>query len=137
MDDENYNALLERARSKIPQKVFENSRFKIPMLRIFTEGNKTSILNFNEIADLFNRDPQHIMKFFLRELATRGNFEGTRATFIGRFGNLTLKSLMKRYTQKYVLCPFCNKPETRIVKEEKFIFLQCQACGAKESIKNA
>jgi len=137
MDDENYNMLLERARSKIPRKVFEHSRFKIPIMRIFTEGNKTSILNFKEIADLLNRDPQHIMKFFLRELATRGNFEGTRATFIGRFGNLTLKSLMKRYTEKFVLCPFCNKPETRIVKEEKYIFLQCQACGAKESIKNA
>ena len=136
MEDDTYNILLERARSKIPPKVFEHTRFKIPMLRIFNEGNKTSILNFKEIADLLNRDPQHIMKFFLRELATRGNFEGTRATFIGRFGNLTLKSLMKRYTEKYVLCPFCQKPETRIIREGKFLFLQCQACGAKESIKN-
>ncbi|MHA1648659.1 MAG: translation initiation factor IF-2 subunit beta [Candidatus Helarchaeota archaeon] len=135
MNDETYFALLERARSKIPKKVFEHSRFKIPPLRIFTEGNKTSILNFKEIADVLNRDPNHIMKFFLRELATRGNFEGTRATFIGRFGQLTLKSLMKRYTNKYVLCPFCNKPETRIIKEDKFLYLQCLSCGAKESIK--
>ena len=136
MDDQTYEALLERARSKIPKKVFEHSRFKIPMLRLFTEGNKTSILNFKEVADLLNRDPQHIMKFFLRELATRGNYEGTRATFIGKFGQLTLKSLMKRYTDKFVLCQFCHKPETRMIKEGKFIFLQCQACGAKESIKH-
>ncbi len=136
MDDESYNILLERARSKIPQNVFEGSRFKIPTLRIFTEGNKTSILNFKEIADLLNRNPHDIMKFFLRELATRGNFEGTRATFIGRFGQLTLKSLMKRYTDKYVICPFCHKAETRIIKEEKFSFLQCEACGAKETIKS-
>jgi len=108
---------------------------KIPSIRIFTEGNKTSILNFKEIADLLNRDPNHIMKFFLRELATRGNISGARATFIGRFGQLTLKSLMKRYTTKYVLCQFCGKPETRIIKEGKFMYLQCNSCGAKESIK--
>ena len=135
VNDESYNALLERARAKIPKKVFEHTRFKIPTLRLFTEGNKTSILNFKEIADLLNRNPNDIMKFFLRELATRGNFEGTRAIFIGRFGQLTLKSLMKRYTSKYVLCPFCNKPETRIIKENKYIYLQCNSCGAKESLK--
>ncbi len=136
MDDKAYEELLQRARSKIPKKVFEHSRFKIPSLRLFNEGNKTSILNFKEISDLLTRNPNHIMKFFLRELATRGNYEGNRATFIGKFGQLTLKSLMKRYTEKYVLCCFCKKPQTRIVKEGKFIFLQCQACGAKESIKN-
>lgn len=136
MDDDNYQALLQRARSKIPKNVFEYSRFKIPPMRIFVEGNKTSILNFKEIADLLSRDPQHIMKFFLRELATRGNFEGTRATFVGKFGQLTLKSLMKRYTDKFVICQFCNKPETRIVREGKFLYLQCQACGAKESVKS-
>ena len=135
MNEKSYNTLLERARSQIPKKVFEDSRFKIPTLRIFSEGNKTSILNFSEIADLLNRPPQHIMRFFLHELATRGNFEGTRAIFIGRFGQLTLKSLMKRYTEKYVICSFCHKPETQIIREEKFSYLQCQACGAKESIK--
>ncbi|NVM28340.1 MAG: translation initiation factor IF-2 subunit beta [Candidatus Helarchaeota archaeon] len=135
MDDKAYEELLQRAMSKIPKKVFEHSRFKIPTIRLFFEGNKTSILNFKEIADLLNRNPQHIMKFFLRELATRGNYEGNRATFIGRFGQLTLKSLMKRYTDKFVLCQFCHKPETRIIKEGKFLYLQCQACGAKESVK--
>jgi len=136
MDDESYNMLLDRAISKIPKNIFEYSRFKIPNLNIFTEGNKTSILNFSEIADILNRDPHHIMKFLLRELATRGNFEGTRATFIGRFGQLTLNSLMRRYTEKYVLCPSCKKPETTIIKEDKFIYLQCNSCGAKQSIKS-
>jgi translation initiation factor 2 subunit 2 len=136
MNEDAYKELLERARSKIPKNVFEHTRFKIPMLRTFFEGNKTSILNFKDIADLLNRDPQHIMKFFLRELATRGNYERGRATFIGKFGRLTLKSLMKRYTEKFVLCQFCNKPETRIIREGKYLYLQCQACGAKESVKS-
>ncbi|MDD1778707.1 MAG: translation initiation factor IF-2 subunit beta [Candidatus Helarchaeota archaeon] len=136
MNEESYNALLERAMSKIPKNVFESSRFKIPSLNIFTEGNKTNILNFKEIADILSRDPHHMMKFLLRELATRGHFEGTRATFIGKFGPLTLNSLMKRYTEKYVLCPFCHKPETNIIREEKFTYLQCNSCGAKQSIKS-
>ncbi len=41
--------------------------------------------NFGEIADVLNRDPEHLLKFLLRELGTAGKVEGTRVIFQGRF----------------------------------------------------
>ncbi|MHA1832023.1 MAG: translation initiation factor IF-2 subunit beta, partial [Candidatus Helarchaeota archaeon] len=100
------------------------------------EGNRTIIQNFKEITDLLNRDPNHLLKYLNRELATRGNLQGGRAIFVGRFSEFLLNSLIKRYTEKYVICPVCKRPDTRLIKEGKFSFIQCDACGAKESIKS-
>jgi len=135
-DIEEYKSYLDRARSMIPKKVFEYERFSLKNVESYIEGNRTIIQNFKDISDLLNRDPNHLLKYLNRELATRGNFQGGRATFVGKFNSFLLNSLIKRYCEKFVICPVCNRPDTRIIKEDKFIFLQCDACGAKESIKS-
>ncbi|MCD6263176.1 translation initiation factor IF-2, partial [Candidatus Bathyarchaeota archaeon] len=38
------------------------------------------------------------------------------------------------YTKRYVICPVCKRPDTRIVKEKRLAFLVCEACGARSSI---
>ncbi|MBD3227148.1 MAG: translation initiation factor IF-2 subunit beta [Candidatus Lokiarchaeota archaeon] len=130
-----YKEYLERARSIIPKKVFESERFTLEKVDLYNEGNRTIVQNFKDISDLLNRDPNHILKYLSRELATRGNLQGNRAIFVGKFNNYLLNSLLKRYTQKYVICPVCKRPDTRLIKEGKFLFLKCDACGAKESVK--
>ncbi|MHA1230886.1 MAG: translation initiation factor IF-2 subunit beta [Candidatus Helarchaeota archaeon] len=132
-----YISYLDRARSMIPKKVFEYARFTIKKVDLFSEGNRTIIQNFKEIAELLNRDPSHLLKYLNRELATRGNIQGGRAIFVGKFNEFLLNSLIKRYADKYVLCPVCHRPDTRLIKEDKFLFIQCDACGAKESLKSA
>lgn len=131
----NYEKLLEEAYVQLPKEIFERRRFEIPQTISFIEGKKTIIQNFKEIADILNRDPKHILKFFLRELATAGEIEGTRAVFKGQFSNYVLNDIVKRYANLYVICPECKKPDTKIVREGRFWFLVCEACGAKTPIK--
>ena len=73
---ENYERLLDRARQQLPPEVFERKRFEIPKSVIFVEGNRTIVRNFRDIASALNRDPQHLMKYLMRELATAGIIEG-------------------------------------------------------------
>ena len=42
---------------------------------------------------------------------------------------------ISQYVKEYVLCPECGKPDTRLMKEDKFIFIKCSACGAKKPVK--
>ncbi|MGQ9722509.1 MAG: translation initiation factor IF-2 subunit beta [Candidatus Jordarchaeum sp.] len=133
---ENYERLLDRARQQVPPEVFESKRFDIPKSVIFVEGNRTIIRNYRDIALALNRDPPHLMKFLMRELATAGVIEAQRAVFQGRFTSKTLDDLILRYTKIYVLCPECGKPDTHIEREHRFQFLVCEACGAKASIKS-
>ena len=71
-----------------------------------------------------------------REMATAGSLDGARAIFQGKFKNDTLDSLVQHYAQEFVVCPVCKRPDTKIVKEKRFSFLTCDACGAKSSARS-
>jgi len=130
-----YDALLERGLSKIPEKVFKSTKYETPQTESSVIGSKTVIYNFKEVAERLNRDPGHLIKFILRELATSGTYEGSRATLQGRFSKELLDSLIVRYIKAYVLCCSCNKPDTKLVKEDRMTFILCEVCGAKNPSK--
>jgi len=130
-----YEELLERARSKIPEVVSKRERLELPRLLHSTIGMRTVIHNFREVADALNRDPQHLLKFLTGELATAATMQESRVLFQGKFSRETLEKLIQRYIASFVTCPVCKRPDTRIVKEKRLLFLVCEACGAKSSIK--
>src|SRR3990170_7757810 len=131
----NYDELLKRACSQMPQVSLKRERLELPRLFISTVGMRTIISNFKEAADVLDRDPQHILKFLTREMATAATFHDSRAIFQGKFQRDSFERLLQRYLDGYVSCPVCKRPDTRIVKEKRLSFLVCNACGAKSSIK--
>ena len=130
-----YKELLKRAQSRLPQEKGSGERFEVPRVRYSRVGMRTIIHNFKEIADVLNRDTHHLMKFLTNEMATAATLEETRATFQGKFPLDTLERLIKIYTENFVVCPVCKRPDTKIVKEKRLYFLVCEACGAKSSVK--
>lgn len=133
---EEYNKLLERARSQVPPEVFEHKRFELERVESFIQGNMTIIPRFKELSDFLRRNPQMVLKYLTRELATAASVDGGgRAIFQGRHNNATINDLVIRYVDTYVLCHECKKPDTHIVRENRFLFLICEACGARESVK--
>jgi len=130
-----YKELLKRARSQLPLEILEHERFEIPRPRNFVTGMRTILANFKEICEALNREPHHVLKFLSGEMATAATVQGTRAIFQGKFGNDTFERLIRRYTNEFVMCPVCKRPDTKIVKERRFFFLICEACGAKSSIR--
>jgi translation initiation factor 2 subunit 2 len=94
------------------------------------------IQNFSEIADALNRDPQHILKFLLRELGTAGNLEGTRAIMQGKFTHYLINEKIDDYITRFIMCHECNRPDTKIIREDRIFILKCEACGAKAPLKS-
>ena len=130
-----YDELLKRACSKMPEVSLKHERLELPRLHITTVGMRTIISNFNEVADVLNRNPQHILKFLTREMATAATFQESQAVFKGKFRRDSFERLLQRYMESFVICPVCKRPDTKIVKEKRLSFLVCNACGAKSSIK--
>jgi len=130
-----YEELLKKARSQIPEVSSKRERLELPRLRHSVIGMRTIIFNFKEIADLLNRDPQHILKFLSKETATAATLQESRAIFKGKFSQDTLQRLLQRYLEAFVVCPVCKRPDTKVVKEKRLSFLVCEACGAKSSIQ--
>ena len=130
----NYKELLERAQSQLPSNVREHKRFEVPPPRSFIIGMRTILSNIKVICSALNREPRHVLKFFSGEMATAATLQGNRAIFQGKFRADTFERLIQRYIKEFVVCPVCTRPDTKIVKDRRFLFLVCEACGARSSI---
>jgi translation initiation factor 2 subunit 2 len=131
----NYDELLKRACAQMPEVSAKRERLELPRIILTTVGMRTIISNFKEVADSLDRDPQHILKFLTREMATAATFHDSRAIFQGKFQRESFGRLLQRYMESYVICPVCKRPDTRVVKDKRLSFLVCNACGAKSAIK--
>jgi translation initiation factor 2 subunit 2 len=133
---ENYEKLLDRALEQVPQAVLESSRFQIPEADVSIIGNRTILRNFRGIASALNREPEHLVKYLLRELGVAGNIEGIQAVFQGKFSTTAVNERIRRYVEEFVLCRECGKPDTRFERHERVYRLRCEACGAKASVRS-
>lgn len=130
-----YEKLLKRLRSQIPEVASKRERLELPRLVHSVIGIRTIIHNFKELAEALNRDPRHLLKFLTREMATAATMQESRVIFKGKFSRETFERLLQRYMEQFVICPVCKSPDTKIVKEKRLSFLVCEACGAKSSIR--
>ena len=136
MELEEYEKLLDRARSQIPEGAFnKGERFKIPEAESFIEGNRTIVRNFFDIVNTLNRDVHDVLKFVSGQLGTAGSIEGHRVLLQGKFSNESINESIIEYSNTYVICPVCHKPDTELRREGKTLFLVCHACGARTSVK--
>jgi len=129
-----YEKLLKRAEKTLPKNVIEEKRFEIPKVRGHVEGIKTIITNFFQIASDLERDPQHLLKYLQRELATPAKIFGTRLVLGRKLSSVFINSKVVKYANEFVICPKCGKPDTEIVEDGKM--LKCTACGEKNPIKS-
>ena len=132
--EKDYKTMLNRAYKNLPEVLVEEDRFQIPRAIVNRQGRRSVIQNFKEIAERLQRPPEHLLKFLLSETATRGNFDGDKVVFQGRFNSDSIRNLVEIYTNKYVICPVCGRPDTHVIRDKRLSFLQCDACGARSSI---
>lgn len=132
---EDYEALLDRAIANLPDMETTDARFVIPEPKIMVEGKTTILDNFNNIVDVLNREPDHLMKYLTREMGTAGKIEGLRAVFQGKFSKEQIKSNIDAYVEEFVMCSECGRPDTQLMKMERVMVLKCAACGAHRPVK--
>ena len=70
----NYDELLKKACAQMPEVSTKRERLELPRIYINTVGMRTIISNFKEICYALDRDPQHVLKFLTREMATAATF---------------------------------------------------------------
>ena len=135
MGDFEYDALLDRARDRIPTDISERNRWTMPIPEILVEGNQTIIRNFSSIVDAMDRDANHVYQYLINELGTSGTREQVRVLLKGRVPPKRIKEKIVAYVKTYILCEQCKAPDTRFIKEDRTTLLKCQACGATRPVR--
>ena len=131
-----YKKLLEQAIKKLPESVLIKERFEIPKARGHIQGNRTIVSNFLQIASELRREPEHLLKFILKELATPGEIKKSGAVIIGtKVSASRINEKIRQYANEFVFCSECGKPDTKIEKEAGLAYLKCTACGSKRFVK--
>jgi translation initiation factor 2 subunit 2 len=136
-DESGYLSLLDRLQSKLGNVVKkEVSRLEIPIPRVIWVGQRTIFRNFMDFPKALRRDPEKLLLYLNKELASAGYISGERVIFLGRKPVSSFSGLIDRYVKDYVICPVCGSPDTRTEKIKKLGFMICEACGARSSIKS-
>lgn len=130
-----YVANLDRALSQLPEIKDSGERFNVPEPKLLTEGKTTVLENFANIADILNRDPDHVFKFLLKELGTAGKKDSSRVIFQGRFNFDVVTQAIEQYVTEYVICSECGRPDTHLLRSDRILTLRCDACGAHRPVK--
>jgi len=135
MSLQSYDDLLRRAKASMPKTMEAHERFQIPQADIQIEGKTTILRNFGDICDTIRRPPDQLLAYLLREIGTAGVLEDRRVVFKGRVTTAQVQARIQGYVENYVLCSECNRPDTRLIKEGRVAILECDACGARRSVK--
>ncbi|MBS3081041.1 translation initiation factor IF-2 subunit beta [Candidatus Pacearchaeota archaeon] len=131
-----YEKLLEEAYKKLKPIEKTKDRFEIPKIEGHIEGNKTILTNVYLIASYVRRNPDHIFKFLLKELATPGVFRNNRVILQRKISSQKINEKIEEYLKEFVICKECGKPDTELMKEKRFHFIHCLACGAKHAVRD-
>jgi len=130
-----YEQMLKEAEKKISRDASKDKRLEIPPANVIIQGNKTFITNFIEITNSIRRDPKSLAKFLFRELAKAGHIDNNRLVLQGKVMKNLVQSKIDSYIKEFVYCKECNRPDTNILKEDRLLFLKCEACGAKQPLR--
>lgn len=132
---ETYEELLKRARQNLPVKK-GGERFELPLAIVLVTGRLTIIKNFLDVAKTLRREPKHLAKYLFKELAVPGEIKGSELVLQGRFTATIVNSKIKNYSEEFVFCHECGKPDTVIVKVDRLEQIKCEACGARRPAKH-
>ena len=132
-----YEELLTRARNNLEKdaKKASATRLELPEPGVIWVGNKTIFRNYAEFPKLLRRDPNRLLMYMAKELATAASLDGERAIFIGRKDRESFSQLIQRYMKDAVICPVCGSPDTHLEKVKRLQFIVCEACGARSIAK--
>lgn len=97
-------------------------------------GNRTIIRNLKSIASALNRKPKHLLKFICKEAGSAGSLKDDTAEIHGRFTRARIDRFIQRYVRGYVICPVCRRPDTHLEKQDRILYMVCDACGAKSPV---
>lgn len=113
-DESEYMSLLDRLQNKLGNVVKkEVSRLEIPIPRVIWVGQRTIFRNFMDFPKALRRDPEKLLLYLNKELASAGYISGERVIFLGRKPVSSFSGLIDRYVKDYVICPVCGSPDTR------------------------
>jgi translation initiation factor 2 subunit 2 len=136
-----YTQMLERVFKIIKKKnptAGDKKSIRLPPADLQKVGTKKTMwANFANACAALQRSQEHVMAFFMAELATEGSLDSKqRLVMKGKFVPSQIESLIKKYFMEYVACSMCRSCETTLTRDPttRLYFISCSLCGSRRSV---
>lgn len=112
-----------------------NYRYQMPKIIVSHQGSgggvKTKFENIKEVAHALKVPMDYPLKFIGKELGSMTEQKKDVYLINGNVLAEKMQEILDKFIEKYILCPKCKLPETRIFfkKEKNEIRCKCRACG--------
>jgi len=134
---EKYLEMLDELYNKLPKRaVIEKKRFSVPNPEVYFEGRRTVIINFKKIVQSLNREVKTLSAYLAKELAAPVVYEEPRLIIQARIDLDSLSAALSRFIKRYVMCPACGGPDTKLIKKKRLLILKCEICGAESVVES-
>lgn len=106
-------------------------RYKMNQFVVEKIKNTTEIKNLGQVAKDLDRDPSDIIKFVGKNIGSRVIIKNN-CYYISKIVSADdLYKIVRQYIEKYVLCPICRLPETKLGPEGINLCICCGYNGKK------
>lgn len=113
-------------------------KIKLPSLEVAPDGKKTRLINFKNVCDTIQRTSDDLKDYIDAEFGTTTSVDASDVLIIrGKFTSSSLDATIKRYVVKYVMCKACKSFSTKLVKENRLMFVKCSTCSSSSSVENS
>ena len=133
MDD--YFSMLDRLMENIPRETVEKKRFNIPYPKVIYEGRRTVVFNFKQLATTLNREPKFMTSFVGKETAAPAVYDDPRLIVQAKVDRRTLRAVIDKFMKKYVTCPACKGPDTKLKRTKRILTIKCEICGTETPVE--
>lgn len=133
--DFSYESLLKGAMEKVPKREGSGKRFKVPQAIVEAQGAKTVIKNMAEISSALRREPEQVGRFIAKEMAAPGSIQNGTFVLQAKASKEMLQKKLEDYIKNFVYCRVCGEPDTKLEKDDRIVFIRCEACGARSAAK--
>lgn len=130
-----YQILLKAAMEKMPKREGSGKRFKVPQVVVESQGSRTVIKNMSEVASALRREPDQVGRYIAKEVAAPGSVQNGTFVLQAKANRELLQKKLEDYIRNFVYCRVCGEPDTRLEKEDRIVFIRCEACGARSAAK--
>jgi|SRR5665647_110274 len=128
---------LDRLYEKAENDKAKTRKFSIKKPKILSQNRKTSILNFAELCQDLNRDINVVKAFIDDRLKTPSSICGKNEEILLIDNVFKVDQILNeiiKYAETFVICQECRSGNTVLVKDNRLLYLKCNACNSRKTV---
>lgn len=127
--------LVESLYNELDAQQINNQKVILEKPIVKTANKKTCIVNFSTICSKLNRNVLDVKQYFEKEMnvVSTINIQGS-LIITGMFRENNIITVFSSYIKDFVKCKECNSCDSKLIKENRITYNNCNKCKSKKAL---